>query len=151
MGHPAGRERQPFDVGPETELVNLLAAHFQATYSKRHVLESWTTMEAVKRKVVKDVVEKKVPVAEELLSCCDEEWKVLNSSTKEWFSRRALGQTGGRRRPPAHNDGGLGSLRFMSHMQEQGVSPETLIRMLEALKKEPPARRTWPSDHTPHD
>ena len=129
----------------QTELVNLLAAHFQATYSKRHVLESWTTMEAVKRKVVKDVVEKKVPVAEELLSCCDEEWKVLNSSTKEWFSRRVPAkQEGGGL--PAYNDGGLGSLRFMSHMQEQGVSPETLIRMLEALKKEPPARRTWPSD-----
>lgn len=131
----------------QTELVALLAAHFQSTYAKRHVLESWTTMEAVKRKVVEEVVEKKVPVAEELLSCCDEEWKVLSSSTREWFSRRAPIKQEDGINLPTHNDGGLGSLRIMSHVQEKGISPETLIRMLEALKRENPSRRTWPSDH----
>ncbi len=131
----------------QTKLVALLAAHFQSTYAKRHVLESWTTMEAVKRKVIEEVVERKIPVAEELLSCCDDEWKVLNSSTREWFSRRAPIRQEDGVSPSTHNDGGLGSLRFMSHIQEQGVSPETLMRMLEVLKKEAPSRRTWPADH----
>ncbi len=131
----------------QTELVNLLAAHFQSTYAKRHVLGSWNTMDAVKRKVVEEVVEKKVPMAEELLICCDEEWKVLSSSTKEWFSRQARRATPtqeGGSPLPTLNDSGLGSLRFMSHVQEQGISPETIIRMMESLKNSVPSRSTWP-------
>jgi hypothetical protein len=133
----------------QAEIVSVLAAHFQATYAKRHVLDSWNTMEAVKRRVIERVVEDRTPVAEELLTSCDEEWKVLNASTKEWFSRQVHRINTKQDGPslPAANDGGLWSLRYMSHVQEEGVSPETTYQVLEAVKKNHPGRRSWPSEH----
>lgn len=140
------------EVLAQAEVVSALANHYQATYGRRHVLDSWNTMEVLKQRVLQKTLQERIGVAEELLASCDEEWSILNASTKEWFSRQvrkrseaAQGEQGVFNNPAT--DGNLRALQLLSFIQAEGVPEHVLFQVLEDLQEARPARRSWPKGH----
>ncbi len=125
----------------QVEIVNLMASHFQTTYGRRLVLGSWNTMRAIKEQVLRSTMTEGIPLAEELLVSCDEEWRVLNASTKEWLARQRSPLEGEERAP---DEVGVAGLRRLTFIQENGVPPAAFIKVLEAVARERPARKAWP-------
>lgn len=125
----------------QVEIVHLLATHFQTTYGKRSVFESWNTMSAIREKVLRTTMCDGIPLAEELLTTCDEEWRVLNACTKEWLARHTARSVPDGECPSSEVILGL---RRLSFMQESGIPASTFMKVLETVKRERPARKTWP-------
>jgi len=128
----------------QVEIVNLLATHYQTTYGKRLILGSWNTMKGIKKQVLQSSIVEGIPLGEELLGFCDEEWRVLNASTKEWLARQRQSNTEGEERPP--DDEGITGLRKLSFLKENGIPPATFMKVLEAVRRERPARKDWPQE-----
>ena len=128
----------------QVEIVHLLATHFQTTYGKRSVIESWNTMSAIRDQVRRSTIEEGIPLAEELLVSCDEEWRVLNASTKEWLARQT--QLSPTDYEGGAAEGGIMGLRRLSFMQENGIPSDTFVKVLEAIKRERPGKKSWPKE-----
>ncbi|NLT37454.1 MAG: hypothetical protein GXX95_04785 [Methanomassiliicoccus sp.] len=128
----------------QVEIVNLLATHYQTTYGKRLVLGSWNTMRAIKNQVLRSAIVDGIPLGEELLGFCDDEWKVLNASTKEWLSRQRPSATEGEDRPPDNE--GIAGLRKLSFLKENGIPPATFVKVLDVVRRERPAKKDWPEE-----
>jgi hypothetical protein len=126
----------------QVEIVNLLATHFQTTYGKRLVLGSWNTMKAIKKQVLQSALVEGIPLGEELLTSCDEEWRVLNASTGEWLARQRQSSSEGEERAP--DDEGVAGLRKLSFVKENGIPQATVIKVLEAVRRERPDKKSWP-------
>ncbi len=128
----------------QVEIVNLLATHYQTTYGKRLILGSWNTMKGIKKQVLQSAIVEGIPLGEELLGFCDEEWRVLNASTKEWLARQRQSNAEGEERPP--DDEGIAGLRKLSFVKENGIPPATFMKVLEAVRRERPAKKDWPQE-----
>jgi hypothetical protein len=150
-----GKDARPEDrsVLAQAEIVSALAVHFQATYGKRHVLESWTTMEAVKRLVVQKVLEERIGVPQELLVSCDQEWGVLDASTREWLGRqmRRRGQVQGEEASSQVPtvEGNLKVLMVLSQLYEQGLPRSVCDRIMGDLESTKISRGTCPRELRP--